>query len=86
MGSNYEKQLQDVEERLGSADPARQPETTKQEVLPELTGKTVERTGVVRQDPEVFGDVLYVFFTDGSTLKLEAGMSDLYGLMKWKVT
>lgn len=45
-----------------------------------------DRTEVVRQDPEVFGDVPCVYFTDGTTLRLEAGMSDLYGLLKWTVT
>ncbi len=86
MSSDYEKQLQDAEGQPGTVDPAHQPQTTRQETLPELTGKTIECTEVVRQDPEVFGDVLYVYFTDGTTLKLEAGIDDLYGLLRWKIT
>jgi hypothetical protein len=84
--SDDEKQLQDVDEQLRTVPPEGQPKPVKQETLQELSGKTIERIEVVRQDPEVFGDVLYVYFTDGTTLKLEAGIDDLYGLLRWKVT
>ena len=86
MSSDYDRQLRDVEEEFGMLDPAAHPETTKHEVIQELAGKTIEHIAVIRQDPEVFGDVLYVHFTDGTTLRLEAGMSDVYGLLRWKVT
>lgn len=86
MSSDYDGQFRDVEDELGTLDPAAHPETTEQEVLQQLAGKTIKHVAVIRQDPEVFGDVLYVHFTDGTVWRLEAGMSDLYGLLKWKVT
>lgn len=86
MSSDYDRQFWDVEDELGTLDPAAHPETTQHDVLQELAGKTIEHIAVIRQDLEVYGDVLYFHFTDGTTLRLEAGMSDFYGLLKWKVT
>jgi hypothetical protein len=84
--SDYEKRLEDVDEQLRTVPPEGHPEPVRQETLQEFAGKTIERTEVIRQDPEVFGDVLYIHFTDGTTLRLEAGIDDLYGLLRWKIT
>lgn len=85
MGSEDAMRLQDLDEQLRKVAPEDQP-PTHEEALPELVGKTVERIEVVRHDPETFGDVLYVFFTDGTTLEIESGMNELYGLLRWQVT
>lgn len=85
MGSEYEERMEEVEERLGKPDPVAAIQTTQREVLQELKGKVVERVEYVKLDPDVFGDILCIFFVDGSVLELEAGVNDLYGVMAWNL-
>ncbi len=65
--------MEEVEEHLGTTDSAGAVQTAQHEVLGELKGKVVERVEYVKLDPDVFGDVLCIFFVDGTVLELEAG-------------
>ncbi len=86
MGSEYEERMEEVEEHLGTTDSAGAVQTTQHEVLQELKGKVVERVEYVKLDPDVFKDVLCIFFVDGTVLELEAGVNDLFGVMKWTLS
>lgn len=86
MGSEYEERMEEIEEELGTTDTAGAVQTTQREVLEELKGKVIERVEYVKMDPDVFGDMLCIFFMDGTVLELEAGVNDLFGVMKWTVS